>query len=216
MNITKTKQSRGITFIELLVVLAVVAILGGMLLPALTGGGPSRSARCFNNLRQIGGGFQAYAGDHGGKFPMQLSTNEGGTREYRQATNAFRHFLIMGETYVGSPRIFLCPYDKERKGTNQNMSGLQNASLSYFVSLTAEPAYTNIILAGDRNLTRDGSRLAPGLYTLEAGRKWGWDPAELHPQGGSMLLVNGAMQRFSSGIPPATLSQSGTNIIAIP
>src|SRR5882672_11239589 len=55
---------------------------------------------CVNNLKQIGLGFRIWAGDNGGKFPFQISTNAGGTLELcsRDANgfdrNSVAHFLV--------------------------------------------------------------------------------------------------------------------------
>lgn len=57
-------QRRGFTLVELLVVIAVVAILMGVLLPAISLARQSaRSIQCLNNLRQIGVGHGAWASD---------------------------------------------------------------------------------------------------------------------------------------------------------
>lgn len=62
--------SRGFTLIELLVVIAVVAILATLLISTLQSAmDASRRAACVSNLRQIGAGIMAYAGDHEGKIP---------------------------------------------------------------------------------------------------------------------------------------------------
>lgn len=56
---------RGLTLIELLAVAAIVAVLAGMLLPALRlVADAARDLRCRANLRQIGFGALAYAEDH--------------------------------------------------------------------------------------------------------------------------------------------------------
>ncbi|MCG3147574.1 MAG: hypothetical protein PCFJNLEI_01014 [Verrucomicrobiae bacterium] len=56
--------------IELLVVVAIIALLASLLLPALrTARAKSRTTKCVANLRQIGLGFQMYLDDHHGFLP---------------------------------------------------------------------------------------------------------------------------------------------------
>lgn len=58
------------TLIELLVVIAIIAILAALILPALQSAqNAARGSACISNLRQIGAGIFAYAGDHGGMIP---------------------------------------------------------------------------------------------------------------------------------------------------
>jgi len=63
-------KNRGLTLVEMLVVVAILAALLGILLPALT---RARSladrSRCINNLFQIGMGIESASADNGGILP---------------------------------------------------------------------------------------------------------------------------------------------------
>src|SRR5689334_19896825 len=81
----KTRSERpfvaAFTLIELLVVIAIIAILASLLLPSLAAAkSKARRIECINNLRQVGISFRLWANDNEGKFPWQVSVEEGGTR----------------------------------------------------------------------------------------------------------------------------------------
>ncbi len=60
----------GFTLIELMVVVAILAVLLGLLLPALVGAKQkARGAKCMNNLKQVGTAFLLYAGDSTDQLP---------------------------------------------------------------------------------------------------------------------------------------------------
>lgn len=61
----------GFTLVELLVVLAIIAILAGLLLPSMSSAkARAKQAVCLSNLRQLGVAIRLYAGDHDGRIPF--------------------------------------------------------------------------------------------------------------------------------------------------
>lgn len=61
---------RGFTLIEVLIVIAVIAVLVGITLPGLRGGREaSQRLMSLNNLKQLGDAITMYQGDHAGYYP---------------------------------------------------------------------------------------------------------------------------------------------------
>jgi prepilin-type N-terminal cleavage/methylation domain-containing protein len=103
---------RAFTLVELLVVIAVIAILAGMLLPAL--GNAKKKAqqiKCVSNNRQVILAFQLYADDFKESYPLCRDFASSGGKD-----GAFAVFVAMTNRplyrYQGSPEIFSCPADK--------------------------------------------------------------------------------------------------------
>jgi prepilin-type N-terminal cleavage/methylation domain-containing protein len=67
---------RAFTLVELLIVLAVIAILITLLLPvASRARDQANRVKCLSNLRNIGTALVAYQGEHGGAFPITYKQN---------------------------------------------------------------------------------------------------------------------------------------------
>src|ERR1039457_7102154 len=69
---TRRHSSAAFTLVELLVVIATIAILAALLLPALAQGqAKAKSAQCLSNLRQWGLAYRQYADDNKDFLPRR-------------------------------------------------------------------------------------------------------------------------------------------------
>ncbi len=69
------EDSRGFSLVELLVVIALIALLLSLLLPALgTARASAKGIRCLANLHSIGHGVLLYCGDNRERFPLSSHT----------------------------------------------------------------------------------------------------------------------------------------------
>lgn len=106
---------RGFTLIDVLVTLAVMAILMSLLLPSLSGvRETARQVICRSNVRQLGIGVTQFAGENVDKLPyssMQASGKPFETMYLRiDVTSAWDGLGILYiEEFMPAPLIFYCP-----------------------------------------------------------------------------------------------------------
>jgi len=107
-------KSRFFTLLELLIVIAMIAILAGMLLPALNSArAKAMQISCTGNLKQIYTGISVYIGDSNGWMPfLEMASNP----EPKWAFLLAR-YVTNDKTYIdgGAEKlkgIFFCPVRK--------------------------------------------------------------------------------------------------------
>jgi len=214
-------KARGFTLIELLVVMTIIILLAALLLPALgRAGAKGRQIHCLGNLKQIGAACHLFANDHGDRFPMQVSTNEGGALEFNQFapdvaglfTLTFRNFQVLSNELV-TPQLLVCRAD--HRSAASSFAALTDRQVSYFAGRRAEPRQPNSVLAGDDNLTN--ATVAPSTPSPAPTEiSFGWTRAR-HDQRGNVLFADGRVElrrslalRRVAGFPTAGPPRGGT------
>jgi prepilin-type N-terminal cleavage/methylation domain-containing protein/prepilin-type processing-associated H-X9-DG protein len=195
-------RTKAFTLVEMLVVIAIIGILAAVLLPVLNKGQKSgQRAFCENSLQQMGLAFHGFANDHSGKFPMAVSTNEGGSLEYVDAGlnageifyTAFRNFLPLAGELV-RPDALVCPTDTRPAAANFFV--FQNTNLSYFVGVNGNPDKPGTILAGDRNLGTNSAN-NPTIIGIGEGSRLHWT-YEMHQYRGNVLFADGHVEQWNN------------------
>jgi len=197
-----TCRSGAFSLVELLCVMAIIAILAALILPVLEQSqGRVRRIECENNLRQQGMAFQLFLHEHDDKYPMALPVAAGGSQEFVQ-----NGYVVLGEFYfsyrqfqvlsneLGSPVLLVCPADQRLPATN--FASLQNSNLSYFIGVNARYANPNSLLAGDRNLTTN-FYTSPSRLRIEPGSRlsWTW---EMHRFKGNLMFADGRVEEWNN------------------
>lgn len=216
--------NKAFTLLELILVIAIIAILAAMLIPALTNREPpNKTGKCMNNLRQISLGYIIWADVNTNLFPWEVSTNAGGSMEFIEKGIATDHVTPLVTT-LSNPEVLVCPADQTKRSVN-SYAGFSNTNLSYFVSLdaslrpTPNPSFS--ILAGDRHLSLGNMKVTSGLFETTNFSVLGWMPGFHGPTKapmGSLAFADGHCETVRSTNLPAIFQRQGitTNRLVIP
>lgn len=112
-------QRAAFTLVEILTVLAIIAVLSAMLLPAfLTVRGSTRASVCRSNLKQIGLATALYAQDSDGLYPFGIDQYDRFSPAAWKTEPAFKALIPtlpfvrdLLQPYLKSKQVFVCPAD---------------------------------------------------------------------------------------------------------
>jgi prepilin-type N-terminal cleavage/methylation domain-containing protein/prepilin-type processing-associated H-X9-DG protein len=156
----KVAQGRGgFTLTELLVVIALLATIAALLLPALGRARESgRGAVCLSNLHQVGLALQLYAQDYRNRLPFMRDQS-------LSATNDLPGPEVVLSNYVGNVHILKCPSDRqnlyETTGSSYSWNSLlngQDAEHLVALGLSFDPHQIPLMYDKDRFHKARGSK----------------------------------------------------------
>lgn len=226
---TKALRMRGLTLVELLVIVAVVSVLAALVLPALMRAKARSSSICCNcNLKIIGVAFRTWALDHNDTYPMQVSVTNGGTMELMNKGKTFTTYLVMSNE-LSTPRVLFCPMEKDRSrkvastfadltpSSSKEIRFASDTNLTYFVGADAASAFPQMFLSGDDNLRMDGVRMTSGLVAAGNDKAISWTH-ERHVDQGNIGLADGSVEQIDSSRLRKALANTGDarNRLAMP
>jgi len=196
----KTKhvgRDEGLTLVEALIVVAVLAVLVAMLLPAMRPARPqAKRINCVNNLKQVGLSFHQWALDNNDDYPMAVSITKTGAMEWAQQGIAWPVFQVMSNE-LNTPKILVCPADKAGIAAASFNSSGDRSNLSYFVGLDAKEVEPQMFLTGDSDLEIGRAKFQSGIVNLETNRLVNFSE-DRHGKQGNVGLVDGSVQGYSS------------------
>ncbi len=183
----------GFTLVELLVVLAILGVLAGLLLPALTGAREgARRISCVNNLRQIGMAFHAFTAEHDGAYPYPaaaypVADDPVGYHPAKDKDDPGQNtnlWLWMGRGWrtplaqyipgdTENPGVFFCPSDMRQKSVSKYERTSYAYSMAFYHSpdqidgLAGKPDILKYLYVGDG----DGDREPDYEYVMPTKRQ---------------------------------------------
>ena len=204
---TDNRYAMAFTLIELMVVIAIIAILAALLLPALSNAkDKGKSIKCISNIRQLSMAAHFHVDDNEEALPWSerfwtAPANRGFNFTDPSSPSFLPNFYAQMRTYLGSNDGFWhCPAAQEDK--TQTVAGDPSPLLGYMGNMFA--VGVTVAPRPEARPKKQSQLLAPSQAKLFTDTGANWQ--------GAWIGMTFQSNLFSSLVTPVPLHQGGINV----
>ena len=197
------------TLVELLIVIGIIAVLIGLLLPAVVRAREAgQRSKCLSNIRQIGQAVAAYIAEHRGRLPAQFNNVKDFLDPVVMETQFSYLSLLRSYFSPGAREVYVCPSASadtwnpaEGPTETSSTNYLGNGAVFYPIRRVTQISNSSEIIAvqEDRFLWSVAILRPSSFGTLDFYTRWhskrddapDEDYNNLHNRGGNLLFVDG-------------------------
>jgi type II secretory pathway pseudopilin PulG len=220
---TKMSRTLAFTLVELLVILAILAILAGLLMPDLIRAkSKARSVHCVSNLRQWGLAYRQYADDNHDFLPRRGQGVKPLDQIDRPADwfNALPPYLNLPpyqqlftnhqRLLPGARSVFVCPVATD-PGSNHFLPYAMNMNLCPWGNSGASEAtkFGDVVRPSQVVALAD----APGPYSATYPSQNAYSPIPRHNKRLNLLFLTGHVQSFAGDYVGCGVGDAGRDAV---